>query len=58
MYARNFPGTNIAFEVVGNNSALQLSYDVIRPFGVVSSVGARGSSNVILFTILTAYFIV
>ena len=25
--------------MVGNNSAIQLAYDLIRPFGVISSVG-------------------
>ncbi|CCO27401.1 Eukaryotic translation initiation factor 2 subunit alpha Short=eIF-2-alpha [Rhizoctonia solani AG-1 IB] len=32
-------GCDAILEVVGNNSALQLAYELIRPFGVISSVG-------------------
>ena len=28
-------------QVVGNNSALTLAYDIVRPFGVISSVGVH-----------------
>jgi threonine dehydrogenase-like Zn-dependent dehydrogenase len=27
--------------VVGNNSALSLAYDLVRPFGVITSVGVH-----------------
>lgn len=37
---RGFPdGCHAALEAVGNNDALRLSYSLIRPFGVISSVG-------------------
>ncbi|KAG8747934.1 hypothetical protein FRC10_010553 [Ceratobasidium sp. 414] len=32
-------GCDGVLEIVGNNSALELAYDLIRPFGVISSVG-------------------
>lgn len=35
-------GCNAALEVVGNNSALSLAYDLIRPFGHIASVGVHG----------------
>lgn len=28
-------------QVVGNNSALTLAYDIVRPFGIISSVGVH-----------------
>lgn len=34
-------GCNAVLEVVGNNSALSLAYEVVRPFGVISSVGVH-----------------
>ncbi|KAK7687146.1 hypothetical protein QCA50_009649 [Cerrena zonata] len=34
-------GCNAVLEVVGNNSALTLAYDIVRPFGVISSVGVH-----------------
>ncbi|KAK9464132.1 GroES-like protein [Lipomyces oligophaga] len=36
-------GVDIALEVVGAPSALQLSYDLVRPFGYISSVGVHNS---------------
>ncbi|KAG8984792.1 hypothetical protein FRB94_005613 [Tulasnella sp. JGI-2019a] len=42
-WARERGGMHIACEVVGNNSALQLAYDLIRPFGVISSVGVHNA---------------
>jgi threonine dehydrogenase-like Zn-dependent dehydrogenase len=32
-------GCNAVLEVVGNNSALTLAYDLVRPFGAIASVG-------------------
>jgi threonine dehydrogenase-like Zn-dependent dehydrogenase len=32
---------NICFKVVGNNNALRLAYEIVRPFGVISSVGVH-----------------
>ncbi|KAI0759271.1 chaperonin 10-like protein [Trametes elegans] len=37
----NNAGCNAVLEVVGNNSALTLAYDIVRPFGIVSSVGVH-----------------
>ncbi|EKM57942.1 uncharacterized protein PHACADRAFT_116423 [Phanerochaete carnosa HHB-10118-sp] len=34
-------GCNAILEVVGNNSALELAYGLVRPFGSVSSVGVH-----------------
>ncbi|KAI0822870.1 chaperonin 10-like protein [Trametes gibbosa] len=34
-------GCNAVLEVVGNNSALTLAYDIVRPFGIISSVGVH-----------------
>ncbi|KAI0739281.1 chaperonin 10-like protein [Daedaleopsis nitida] len=34
-------GCNAILEVVGNNSALTLAYDLVRPFGIISSVGVH-----------------
>ncbi|PIL23650.1 hypothetical protein GSI_14963 [Ganoderma sinense ZZ0214-1] len=34
-------GCNAVLEVVGNNSALTLAYDIVRPFGVITSVGVH-----------------
>lgn len=34
-------GCDAVLEIVGNNSALQLAYELIRPFGVISSVGVH-----------------
>ncbi|CEL58010.1 putative zinc-binding alcohol dehydrogenase Rv1895 OS=Mycobacterium tuberculosis GN=Rv1895 PE=3 SV=1 [Rhizoctonia solani AG-1 IB] len=34
-------GCDAILEVVGNNSALQLAYELVRPFGVISSVGVH-----------------
>ncbi|KAG8944342.1 hypothetical protein FRC04_002001 [Tulasnella sp. 424] len=33
-------GMNAVCEMVGNNSALRLAYDLIKPFGVISSIGS------------------
>ncbi|KAF8889229.1 chaperonin 10-like protein [Mucidula mucida] len=35
-------GCNAVLEIVGHNSALALAYDLVRPFGVISSVGVHG----------------
>ncbi|TFK46751.1 hypothetical protein OE88DRAFT_1666945 [Heliocybe sulcata] len=37
----NGTGCNAVLEIVGNNSALLLAYDLVRPFGVISSVGVH-----------------
>ncbi|PCH39474.1 alcohol dehydrogenase [Wolfiporia cocos MD-104 SS10] len=37
----NGAGCNAVLEVVGNNSALTLAYDLVRPFGLISSVGVH-----------------
>ncbi|KAL1745467.1 chaperonin 10-like protein [Schizophyllum fasciatum] len=34
-------GCSAVLEVVGNTSALKLAYDLVRPFGVISSVGVH-----------------
>ncbi|KAI0716081.1 chaperonin 10-like protein [Fomitopsis betulina] len=34
-------GCNAVLEIVGNNSALELAYALVRPFGVISSVGVH-----------------
>ncbi|KAI0760005.1 alcohol dehydrogenase [Fomes fomentarius] len=34
-------GCNAVLEVVGNNSALTLAYDLVQPFGIISSVGVH-----------------
>ncbi|KAH8073808.1 chaperonin 10-like protein [Cristinia sonorae] len=34
-------GCNAILEVVGNNSALTLAYELVRPFGLISSVGVH-----------------
>ncbi|KAI0947545.1 hypothetical protein AcW1_009273 [Taiwanofungus camphoratus] len=34
-------GCNAILEVVGNNSALTLAYSLVRPFGLISSVGVH-----------------
>ncbi|KAH9848308.1 chaperonin 10-like protein [Lenzites betulinus] len=34
-------GCNAVLEVVGNSSALTLAYDIVRPFGIISSVGVH-----------------
>ncbi|KZT64642.1 hypothetical protein DAEQUDRAFT_678176 [Daedalea quercina L-15889] len=34
-------GCNAVLEVVGNNSALELAYDLVQPFGIISSVGVH-----------------
>lgn len=34
-------GTDIWPQIVGNNSALTLAYDLVRPFGTISSVGVH-----------------
>ncbi|TBU25558.1 alcohol dehydrogenase [Dichomitus squalens] len=34
-------GCNAVLEVVGNNNALTLSYEIVRPFGIISSVGVH-----------------
>ncbi|KAL4080828.1 chaperonin 10-like protein [Scleroderma citrinum] len=39
-------GCNVVFEVVGNNSALMLAYELVRPFGCITSVGVHANSNV------------
>ncbi|KAI0784577.1 alcohol dehydrogenase [Abortiporus biennis] len=39
-------GADVVLEVVGNNSALKLSYDLIRPFGVITSVGVHPDETV------------
>ncbi|EPQ52406.1 hypothetical protein GLOTRDRAFT_14790, partial [Gloeophyllum trabeum ATCC 11539] len=37
----NGTGCNAVLEIVGNNSALTLAYELVRPFGVISSVGVH-----------------
>ncbi|GBE83312.1 hypothetical protein SCP_0503600 [Sparassis crispa] len=37
----NGAGANAVLEVVGNNSALKLAYELVRPFGLISSVGVH-----------------
>ncbi|OSC97355.1 hypothetical protein PYCCODRAFT_1419555 [Trametes coccinea BRFM310] len=37
----NGAGCNAVLEIVGNNSALTLAYEVVRPFGIISSVGVH-----------------
>jgi len=39
-------GCNAVLEVVGNPSALQLSYDLVRPFGHISSVGVHQAPQI------------
>jgi threonine dehydrogenase-like Zn-dependent dehydrogenase len=34
-------GCNAVLEVVGNNSALSLAYNLVQPFGLISSVGVH-----------------
>ncbi|KAI0364278.1 GroES-like protein [Pilatotrama ljubarskyi] len=34
-------GCNAVLEIVGNNSALTTAYDIVRPFGTISSVGVH-----------------
>ncbi|TCD60034.1 hypothetical protein EIP91_010855 [Steccherinum ochraceum] len=34
-------GCNAVLEVVGNNSAISLAYELVRPFGLISSVGVH-----------------
>ncbi|OBZ65101.1 putative zinc-type alcohol dehydrogenase-like protein AdhB [Grifola frondosa] len=34
-------GCNAVLEIVGNNSALTLAYQLVRPFGLISSVGVH-----------------
>lgn len=36
-------GVDAVLEIVGNDSALLLAYDLLRPFGVISSVGVHTS---------------
>ncbi|KIM78518.1 hypothetical protein PILCRDRAFT_98402 [Piloderma croceum F 1598] len=38
-------GCNCVLEVVGHNSALTLAYDLVRPFGTITSVGVHGASQ-------------
>ncbi|SJL07325.1 uncharacterized protein ARMOST_10671 [Armillaria ostoyae] len=35
-------GCSAVLEVVGNNSALALAYELVQPFGIISSVGVHG----------------
>ncbi|KAK7044235.1 hypothetical protein VNI00_007957 [Paramarasmius palmivorus] len=39
-------GCTAVLEVVGNPSALKLSYELVQPFGVISSVGVHGAPQV------------
>ncbi|KAF8552756.1 hypothetical protein OG21DRAFT_1339277 [Imleria badia] len=39
-------GCNIVLEVVGNTSALSLSYELVRPFGCITSVGVHAERQV------------
>ncbi|KAF8839559.1 hypothetical protein BDN67DRAFT_969870 [Paxillus ammoniavirescens] len=39
-------GCNAVLEVVGNNSALSLAYELVRPFGCITSVGVHEDSGV------------
>mmetsp|Transcript_13077 Transcript_13077/g.30887 ORF Transcript_13077/g.30887 Transcript_13077/m.30887 type:complete len:122 (-) Transcript_13077:18-383(-) len=38
-------GVDIALEAVGSNSALRLAYDIIRPGGVISSIGVNTDTS-------------
>lgn len=37
-------GADVVIEVVGQEPALRLAYDIVRPFGCISSIGAHFSS--------------
>ncbi|KAF9220478.1 hypothetical protein BS17DRAFT_739221 [Gyrodon lividus] len=39
-------GCNVVLEVVGNNSALSLAYELVRPFGCITSVGVHAEPQV------------
>jgi len=39
-------GCNFVLEVVGNTSALSLAYELVRPFGCITSVGVHGEERV------------
>ncbi|KIJ60274.1 hypothetical protein HYDPIDRAFT_117357 [Hydnomerulius pinastri MD-312] len=39
-------GCNAVLEVVGNNSALSLAYELVRPFGCITSVGVHAEPPV------------
>jgi threonine dehydrogenase-like Zn-dependent dehydrogenase len=36
-------GADVVMEVVGQASALRMAYEVVRPFGMISSVGVHNS---------------
>ncbi|RIA82110.1 chaperonin 10-like protein [Glomus cerebriforme] len=38
-------GTDVVLEVVGNSAALELAFNVLRPGGVISSVGVHNSKS-------------
>ncbi|KAI5900087.1 uncharacterized protein SCHCODRAFT_02606945 [Schizophyllum commune H4-8] len=38
-------GCSAVLEIVGNTSALKLAYDLVRPFGVISSVGVHSTAT-------------
>ncbi|GJJ14830.1 hypothetical protein Clacol_009098 [Clathrus columnatus] len=39
-------GVNAAIEIVGHNDALELAFELIRPFGVITSVGVHQNHQV------------
>ncbi|KAI6042633.1 chaperonin 10-like protein [Pisolithus marmoratus] len=42
----NGVGCNVVLEAVGNSSALSLAYELVRPFGCITSVGVHSNSAV------------
>ncbi|KAI6147246.1 chaperonin 10-like protein [Pisolithus tinctorius] len=42
----NGVGCSVVLEAVGNNSALSLAYELVRPFGCITSVGVHSNSTV------------
>lgn len=36
-------GADVVLEVVGNSPALKIAYDIIRPWGIISSVGVHNA---------------
>ncbi|GIL97378.1 hypothetical protein Vretimale_3031 [Volvox reticuliferus] len=45
MAATDGRGADCVLEAVGNNSALRLAYDLVRPMGTISSVGVNTTSS-------------
>jgi threonine dehydrogenase-like Zn-dependent dehydrogenase len=36
-------GADVVLEIVGNSPALKMAYDIIRPWGIISSVGVHNA---------------